>query len=79
MSKAFKYTSILIITITVAWFCYEMTLRHLEQWHFLAAGAVNFLMAVIINRQFTQKKRNYLGLIHTVFMVGLFGSGYFFI
>jgi hypothetical protein len=79
MSNAFKYASIMIITITITWFCYEMTQRHLEKWHFLTAGAINFLMAVIINRQFTQKDRNYLGIIHGTFMVALFGCGYFFI
>jgi hypothetical protein len=79
MSNAFKYASIMIITITITWFCYEMTQRHLEKWRFLTAGAVHFLMAVIINRQFTQKDRNYLGIIHGIFMVALFGCGYFFI
>ncbi|MEN8817629.1 MAG: hypothetical protein ABF274_12285 [Nonlabens sp.] len=79
MSKAYKYSSLIIIALTVIWFCYEMTLRHSEKWHFLTAGAVNFLTAIIINRQFTQKEYNYLGIIHGVFMVTLFGYGYFFI
>lgn len=79
MSRVYQLASIIIISLTVLWFCYELTLRHSEKWHFLTAGAINFLMAVIINRQFTQKDRNYLGIIHGVFMVVLFGYGYFFI
>jgi len=79
MSKAYRYASLLIIAITLVWFCYELSQRHLEKWHFLTAGAINFLMAVMINRQFTKKNHNYLGVIHGVFMVAFFGCGYFFI
>ncbi|AGC77604.1 hypothetical protein [Nonlabens dokdonensis] len=79
MSRAYQFSSLLIIALTILWFAYEMMLRHSVQWHFLAAGGINFLTAIIINRQFTDKKYNYLGIIHVVFMVLLFGYGYFFI
>ncbi|MEO9953415.1 MULTISPECIES: hypothetical protein [Nonlabens] len=79
MSRAFQIASIFIIALTALWFGYEMMLRHSVQWHFLTAGGINFLMAVIINRQYTQKDYNYLGIIHGVLMVSLFGYGYFFV
>ncbi|WP_303686135.1 hypothetical protein [Nonlabens dokdonensis] len=79
MSRIYQLSSLLIIALTILWFTYEMMLRHSVQWHFLTAGGINFLAAVIINRQFTQKRYNYLGIIHVVFMVLLFGYGYFFI
>jgi hypothetical protein len=53
--------------------------RHPEKWQFLTAGGIHFLMSIIINRQFTQKNRNYLGIIHGILMVSFFGFGYFFL
>jgi cytochrome b len=79
MSLSYRIFSIIIIVLSVIWFVMELSQRRFEQWHFLAAGGVNFIAAMIINRQFTRKEYNYLGIIHGVFMVGFFGYGYFFV
>jgi cytochrome b len=79
MSLAYRIFSIVIILLSLAWLASELSQRRLVQWHFLAAGGVNFIAAMVINRQFTQRQYNYLGMVHVVFMVLFFGYGYFFI
>jgi cytochrome b len=79
MSKSYQIFSIIIIVLSIAWFIIELSQRRFEQWHFLTAGAINFIAAMIINRQFTLREYNYLGIVHVVFMVAFFGYGYFFI
>ncbi|QJP35724.1 hypothetical protein F0365_15600 [Nonlabens sp. Ci31] len=79
MSKTYQFASVITIGVTLFWFCYAMMQRHPQKWQFLTAGGIHFLMSIIINRQFTQKNRNYLGIIHGIFMVCFFGSGYFFL
>jgi hypothetical protein len=79
MSKTYQVASVMTIAVTLLWFCYAMMQRHPEKWQFLTAGGVHFLMSIIINRQFTKKNRNYLGIIHGILMVSFFGFGYFFL
>jgi len=63
--------------MTIGWLGYEFSLRHFVKWHFLVAGGIHFLMAVIINRQFTKKDINYLGWIHVVLAILFFAYGHF--
>ncbi|WP_157111423.1 hypothetical protein [Nonlabens spongiae] len=79
MSRSVKAFSLCIIIVTSAWFVYELTLRQGIKWHFLTAGAVNFLAAIIVNRQFTYRSYNYLGIFHVMLAILLFGYGYFFL
>jgi len=79
MSKPFQIASIIIIALTLIWFIIWGFDKYTPQWQFLTAGGINFLMSIIINRQFVKSKRNYLGIIHSVFMVVLGGYGYFFV
>jgi hypothetical protein len=77
MSKPFLILSLITIGLTIAWLGYEFSLRHFIKWHFLVSGGFHFLLAVIINRQFTKKDVNYLGWIHVVFAVVFFAYGHF--
>ena len=79
MSKPFQIGSLAVIALTVVWFIIFGFDKYTPQWQFLTAGGVNFLMSIIINRQFVNSKRNYLGIIHSVLMVALGGYGYFFV
>ncbi len=77
MARPYLYTSLLFLILTVLWLGYEFNLRHFVRWHFMVSGAIHFLLAVIINRQYTKKNVNYLGWIHVVAAVVFFGLGYF--
>ncbi|BAO55941.1 hypothetical protein [Nonlabens marinus] len=77
MSKTYFYSSIVALLLTLTWLGYELSLRHFVKWHFLVAGGIHFLLAIIINRQFTKKDINYLGWIHVVLAVVFFGYGHF--
>lgn len=79
MNKAYQIASVIIIAATVVWFIIWGLDRYTPQWQFLTAGGINFLMSIIINRQFVNAQRNYLGIIHSVLMVALGGYGYFFV
>jgi len=78
MSKPYFYASIAFIVLTVIWLAYEFSLRHLVKWHFLVAGGIHIILAIIINRQFTKKNVNYLGWIHVICGVLFFAYGHFF-
>ncbi|WP_194852149.1 hypothetical protein [Nonlabens antarcticus] len=77
MSRPFLFSSLIIIGLTVFLLGYELTLHHFVKWHFLVTGAVHFIMAIIINRQYTKKDINYLGWIHVVAAVLFFAYGHF--
>jgi hypothetical protein len=79
MAKGYSIASIFMIVVTVVWFVFALSSSEIIKWHFLTAAAINFLMAMVINRQFTSKRYNYLGIAHVVLMVGLGFYGYFFI
>ncbi|MGB3591908.1 MAG: hypothetical protein WBA16_09530 [Nonlabens sp.] len=79
MTNYHRTVSIVVIALTTVWFLYAIQLRHPEKWQYLTAGAVNFIMAIIINRQFTDSNYNYLGIIHVIFMTTLASYGYFFL
>ncbi|WP_124979717.1 hypothetical protein [Nonlabens xiamenensis] len=79
MSRAYQLASLLVIFGTLIWWVYALTQRHQVQWQYLTAGGIHFLMAIIINRQLTEKNYNYLGIIHVSLMILLFGYGYLFL
>ena len=79
MSNSFKWTSIIVLIITLAWLLYALAQRHPAQWQFFTAGGVHFIMAVIINRQFVKKNHNYLGIAHVVLMILFFAYAYLFL
>ena len=78
MSKPFQISSIIISVLTLGWFILLGLDKYTPQWQFLTAGGINFLMAIIINRQFVNGNHNYLGIIHIIFMIALGGDGYLF-
>ena len=79
MSNTIKFISLTIIILSIAWLIYELSLRRSVQWHFMTAGGINFIISIIVNRQFTKRDYNYLGILHVVFAVVFFGYGYFFL
>lgn len=78
MARSITITSIILLGLTVAWLVFVVATEAVR-WQFLAVAGTHFVWSIVVNKQFTLKNYNYLGIIHTVLTVVFFGYGYAFL